>query len=68
MLVFLVQDEGDSREHAQEYNDEEDQSHRASWIGRGFADDPAAAVQAARVGPGAVAGHHDCADLWRLPG
>ncbi len=34
--------------------------------GRCFADDSAAAVQAASVGPGAVAGHHDCADLRRL--
>lgn len=66
VLVFLVYDEGDSHEDTDEYNDEEDHSHRATWISGCFADDSAAAVQAARVGPGAVAGHHDCADLRRL--
>ncbi len=32
VLVFLVYDEGDSHEDAEEYNDEEDHSHRATWI------------------------------------
>lgn len=63
MLVFLVQDEGDHHDDADQENDEEDQSHGAAWIGRCFADDSAATIRAACVSPGAAAGHHDCADV-----
>lgn len=63
VLVFLVQYEANSSSEDEDYDDEENQSHWGSWMGRGFADDSAAAVGAGGLSPGAAAGEHDCTQL-----